>query len=337
MPIVLIQAQNLVPNPSFEDITACPTSEGQIYLAEPWFMSKPCSFNPIDFYTCSSSELFHECYVYAGNPLFVDVGVPDNLFGSQQPRTGRAYAGTGVWIDSEWRERIETSLLSTLQKDSTYCVKMYVVNKRPQSAGFTSTSNLHFLFTNDSLIDYPTFIFTEPSVKNPDDNIVSDTTNWTKIIGCYTAKGGEKFLSIGSFYDNAHSNVVNPNAFGAYYLIDDVSVELSNGINCSCNNNDSTNTMDSLVAPDQSLKQVIFPNVITPNDDKVNDLWIIDFIDSNEYVEVYNRWGNVVAKLNIEHPFWDGTSNGRLCAEGVYFYRAYLRRETKNGFIHLIR
>lgn len=337
MPIVFIQAQNLVPNPSFEDITDCPSDQGQIYLAKPWFMTAPCSFEPTDFYTCSSSELFHECSVWDGNTAFLNVGIPINSFGYQNARTGRSYAGTGVWIDGDWRERIETPLISSLQKDSCYYVKMYVVNKKPIGAEFTSTSNLHFLFTNDSLVDYPTFTFTKPSVKNPDDNIISDTTNWTKIMGCYKAKGGERFLTIGSFYDNAHSNLINPNAMGAYYLIDDVSVELSDGINCSCNSSDSTNTKDSLDVLGGSLKQVIFPNVITPNNDKVNDVWSVDFIDSNESIEIYNRWGIIIARLNINFPFWDGTSNGKQCTEGIYFYRAYLRKETKNGFIHLVR
>ncbi len=334
MPVVLIQAQNLVPNPSFEDITACPTDQGQIYLAEPWFSPYMCSAGSLTI--CSSSDLFNICYAI-NNPLYMNVGVPVNTLGYQIPRTGSGYAGIGFWDGNGAREKIETPLSATLVKDSVYCISMYVVNKRPIS-DLTSTSNLHFLLTKDSLVDSQGFTITTPSVKNPDDNIISDTTNWTKIIGCYIAKGGEKFLTIGSFYDNAHSTVVKENElYFAYYLIDDVSVELSDGINCSCSNNDSTDTIDSLDVPDQSLKQVIFPNVITPNDDKVNDLWIIDFIDSNEYVEVYNRWGNVVAKLNIEHPFWDGTSNGRLCTEGVYFYRAYLRKAYKNGFIQLVR
>ena len=31
-----LDAQNLVPNPSFEDYTSCPTSVAQITLATPW-------------------------------------------------------------------------------------------------------------------------------------------------------------------------------------------------------------------------------------------------------------------------------------------------------------
>jgi hypothetical protein len=62
--------------------------------------------------------------------------------------------------------------------------------------------------------------------------IISDTLNWTKIQGSFTATGAEKFITIGVFYDTAHVNVLHDGSIGGshvgIYLIDDVSVIASN-------------------------------------------------------------------------------------------------------------
>ncbi len=63
----------------------------------------------------------------------------------------------------------------------------------------------------------------------------------------------------------------------------------------------------------------IAPNVITPNGDGVNDLFLFDF----EYrkVTIFDRWGIVVFESAEPNLFWDGRDQqGRLVSEGVYFY-----------------
>jgi len=286
------RAQNLVPNPSFEEIVSCPTMEGQIYLAEPWFQPYLCMDGT--FVSCSSCDLYNSSHVL--NPPYLNVGVPNNVFGYQLARTGEGYAGIGVWVDNGLRERIEVELLDSLINGSTYCVKMYVVNKRPVS-NLTSTSNLHALFTESKFIDSP-IVFTVPSVKNPDVLILSDTTNWTEISGCYQALGGERFLTIGNFYDNVNSNVANPSGEFAYYFIDDVSVELSNGQNCECpENNDSTLGKQSL----------FIPNVFTPNNDGQNDKYSSPDIKKHTLVKFMtaNRRGQVVFDTNNLSDAWE--------------------------------
>lgn len=37
---------------------------------------------------------------------------------------------------------------------------------------------------------------TSPTIKKPDNNIISDTTKWTLISGVYNATGTESFLTI---------------------------------------------------------------------------------------------------------------------------------------------
>src|ERR1043165_3367909 len=78
-------AQNLVPNPSFEDTVKCPTNHGDIngIDASNWltFGSTPDYFNSCNNYP--ASDYNHGC------------SVPDNWAGFQAAATGFAYAGLG--------------------------------------------------------------------------------------------------------------------------------------------------------------------------------------------------------------------------------------------------
>ena len=66
------------------------------------------------------------------------------------------------------------------------------------------------------------------------------------------------------------------------------------------------------------------PNVFTPNDDDVNDIFhpfSYKFIDSIELI-VFNRWGVEVFRTNDPDINWDGTEkeSGEVLSDGIYFY-----------------
>lgn len=66
------------------------------------------------------------------------------------------------------------------------------------------------------------------------------------------------------------------------------------------------------------------PNVFSPNNDNVNDLW--QFITLENVAEIdfviVNRWGNVVFESNDLNLGWDGkTQSGSDSYDGVYFYK----------------
>ena len=93
-----------------------------------------------------------------------------------------------------------------------------------------------------------------------------------------------------------------------------------------------------------SIEEVIVPNVLTPNGDKVNDYWFV----SAECVEqfecsIFNRWGNLVYQYNDITGFWDGRDMAaRELNEGVYFYKVRLKyysgnAEDLHGFITLVK
>jgi hypothetical protein len=59
---------------------------------------------------------------------------------------------------------------------------------------------------------------------------LTNSTGWTLVSGIFLASGGEDHITIGSFHDDASTSTVpGPGVWpgGAYYYIDDVSVELS--------------------------------------------------------------------------------------------------------------
>jgi hypothetical protein len=63
----------------------------------------------------------------------------------------------------------------------------------------------------------------------PDGKYLNDTLNWMKVSGSYTAKGTEKYITLGNFIDFNNTNTqqqapCNSPPCGAYYYIDDVSI-----------------------------------------------------------------------------------------------------------------
>ena len=54
-----LQSQNLVPNPSFETYTACPTAGSQIYYANPW--TGPTTNSTGYYNSCSSASGVPRC------------------------------------------------------------------------------------------------------------------------------------------------------------------------------------------------------------------------------------------------------------------------------------
>jgi len=101
-------------------------------------------------------------------------------------------------------------------------------------------------------------------------------------------------------------------------------------------------TYDSLtVYPTYSSFDFTLPNIITPNNDGIND-----FIDFGKYefsklqLEIYNRWGHKVFESEDPSCIWKSTDE-----DGTYFYSANYQincgTETQNknlkGFITLIK
>lgn len=65
------------------------------------------------------------------------------------------------------------------------------------------------------------------------------------------------------------------------------------------------------------------PNVFSPNNDGVNDVFLPDFRGAESVKwTVFNRWGSLIFESESTTEGWDGTVNGRPVAEGVYYITA---------------
>jgi gliding motility-associated-like protein len=81
----------------------------------------------------------------------------------------------------------------------------------------------------------------------------------------------------------------------------------------------------------------------TPNNDGINDLWDIDFVEyyPNIIVMVYDRWGRQVffSEGYSSEKRWDGRFNGKDLPSGTYYYVVDLKDGSKplNGPVTIVR
>jgi hypothetical protein len=208
-------SQNLVPNPSFESYTMCPTNYGQIANAVAW-----------DYiHAANSSEYYNAC------SSGTQVSVPKNFFGAnyQLAKTGNAYAGIQTLTQSgNFRGNICAQLSTTLSANSYYYAKFYAVSVQgykivSNNLALSFSSTVNYTLMPNTTLNLPMHIY---KFGNP---VLKDTLNWIEVKGIYKATGIERFIIIGNFMDKINTKVdtIDSNAlsWATYYMIDDVSVE----------------------------------------------------------------------------------------------------------------
>ncbi|MBU0763274.1 MAG: gliding motility-associated C-terminal domain-containing protein, partial [Bacteroidetes bacterium] len=104
---------------------------------------------------------------------------------------------------------------------------------------------------------------------------------------------------------------------------------------------------DTFTVPGSDVTCLFIPNVITPNDDGVNDDWNILGIEyfDDVFIEIFNRWGDLL--FTYEGPGdgyvyrrWDGHDRkGRELPHAVYLYILDLRDGSKprTGTVTIIK
>jgi hypothetical protein len=204
-----LNAQNLVPNYSFEVYTSCPTSSSQVSFAVPWTG------------TNNSTDYFNSC----APPCFISVPC-QNSISFQYAKTGDAFAG--MWFLHgliDYREYLQTKLLDTLLPSMCYKVSFFLNNHN--SAKY-AINNFGVYFSTDTFTTVWNPAPYIPQVLGFNNEIINDTLNWIEISGLYIANGGEEYITIGNFSDDANTDTLDTgngtSSGGAYYFIDDVSV-----------------------------------------------------------------------------------------------------------------
>lgn len=253
-------------------------------------------------------------------------GVPNNIGGSQYARTGNAYAAITTYnYGGNLSQYLEAGLAVPLIKDKKYCVEFFVSLNDFQTV---AANNMGMYFSDTSIFVNTNYnLNLIPQINNdPVNNPLTDTIGWTKISGIFISGGGEKYIIIGNFLDDANTDTIYYNSVmpGSGYYIDDVSVQC-----CDC---DTTQPMLNI------------PNVFTPNYDGINDVFKITSKNITSLnCKIYNRWGFLVGELTKINEVWDGlTASGLRCENGVYYYVVIAIGEdgkeyNEKGFVQLIR
>ena len=89
------------------------------------------------------------------------------------------------------------------------------------------------------------------------------------------------------------------------------------------------------------LKIPKIPNTFSPNNDRINDYWEIQYLD--EYItsrtQVFTRAGQKVFECNGVYKAWDGKYKGKPLPVDTYYYiiEAGNGREPVTGYVTIIK
>jgi hypothetical protein len=213
-------SQNLVLNPGLDNYTTCP-SFGQfsnIYIPD-W--DKP-SWGSTDYYNYNCPGI-----------------QPSNQF----PHSGEGYAGIIAYnFGTEYREYMTGTLSTPLVAGTVYDVEFYVslhdgyIQAIEELGAYLSAAP-------PGPFGNALHISVIPQIENLT-GALDDNLNWVKVYGSFTAAGGEQYITIGNFHDDAGTTITQPGSsgsFGAYYFIDDVSVTEMNATGVAGNSAESIN------------------------------------------------------------------------------------------------
>ena len=84
---------------------------------------------------------------------------------------------------------------------------------------------------------------------------------------------------------------------------------------------------------------LFIPNIFTPNNDHVNDVFEIKELPDKYSLEIFNRWGQTVYSSEEPGKFWNGKNeNGKLVSTGTYYYILNLteKNEVHKGWVEVM-
>ncbi len=310
-----LHAQNLVPNPSFEEFeNGCPENLNEMPVSWTRWKESANSFS-----TCVNPQSFSDSLG----------GAPWNGWGYQWPADGESYTGLAAFspspspvTENDFREYLGCELIEPLEVDETYYVSFktnmgftgsyYNVTYACNRLGaFFTTQAYHY---QDNLMEIPN----EAHVY--EENIITDTLDWVTISGSFVADQPFTYMGLGVFFDFDSLSVLQlvPGlSLGSYYFIDDVCVSRLP----ECDGTTMTEEKETHIN--------IFPN---PADDIV-------FIESNVTnfkVGLYNLKGQEVIPHQQSTGFKFELNLNNL-SEGIYlleYQSATVRKRKKLVVVH---
>lgn len=250
----------------------------------------------------STPDYYNSCASY-----FSGASVPTNIGGFQFAATGNGYAGFYSYNPSSnpTRETIGRALSSTLNIGTKYFVSFKVSLCSIDSALCfnTATDHLGILFstiphsmTSPSSINNFAHVYTN--------TIITDTLNWTKVFGSFTADSTYQYLIIGNFFDDATTNKTfyfNQTLRASYYYVDDICVSTDSSF--------AQNWTGIANYKDQKTFQV-FPN---PASDKI---YIQSPVNFSLAIKLFDNSGRQIKNMTLTQNKYLDTSD---LTDGLYF------------------
>lgn len=202
---------------------------------------------------------------------------------------------------------------------------------RPCSPSFTM--NASYIHIDDvSLYELPTPQLQSNAITicpNADTLVLGDTTH---------IQTHYQWFANGTAIDTTSFIKVKPTQTTTYVL---------QSTNCTTTTHTIVVTYSANCEPVIEVEPII-PNVFTPNNDSINDVWRFSLGKGNvlKGLNIYNRWGNEIAvtsRASVTQINWDGrTTSGEETPSGVYFFvlqytDANGDEHKKNGYITLIK
>jgi hypothetical protein len=286
----ILMSQNLVPNSEFEILTSmCPDPIGNINNAlTNWF-----EFGSADnFNSCDTTNYF---------------GVPVNIVGYQNAYSGNDYAGMVCYYSTIMdREYLEVKLSSPLL-NQIYYVQFYV--SLADSVQY-AIENLGALFTDKLFNPFPppsyAWVSGVPQVENISGNMLNDKQNWSLISGSFVANGGEQYITIGNFKNDAQTvkqyfGGTAAGTLGAYYFIDNVYV----------------GTTPPIGIPELQTEHVI---KLYPNPSSGNIILECNMFEQSAELIIYSLTGEPMIKYFIPPGTKTMNINAESLQAGMYLY-----------------
>ena len=278
-------AQNLIPNASFEK-----TSKG------------------LDKKNKKSFEQANSWFS-ANNAAYDLIKNGSDLMGKQITQAGNNFAGIVLYdaSNSNFRSYLEVKLNRSLRTGEELCIWLSVSAAKHSSC---FTDELGIALTKDSLKSKNSKnIEIIPQLKSRKYQAITDTSEqWKKLEFHYKAKGGEQFLCIGNFRNDAQTLLLPNNSIHfpkqAYLYLDDLYLG-SCDLSIEELNTEAivVNHPNSEILPQGKMH---VPNVLTPNKDGFNDSFFIEGLPRYSKLIVRNKKDKEVYKSENYHNDWDG-------------------------------
>lgn len=212
---------NLVSNQGLETFTNCPTTLSQLGNATGWGQPTLHIGSPDYFNSCQTNTT---------------AGVPTNTFGSTAANQGNAYSGGYTFLNSSgsyavYREYVVATLTQSLVAGQAYIVSFQYA--RSTNCRYATDALGFYLSSVWPSLNASGFgaLAVTPYSTNPTGNVLS-SNSWSTYQDTIIASGGEQYLTIGSFTQNASGTLVTSSASinGAYMYFDDAKVIVYNGV-----------------------------------------------------------------------------------------------------------